>query len=432
MCAGVAAITAVKFLLRRGDAKPAPWNHQYDPFRGILAATKLRWGLNGPLLRFLIRHRGPSIIEHMRKQPAPPPTFYPKNSIDEILHAARWAPSGDNEQPWHFERLGDEAVMVHLAPHDKSNIYHYRDSEPNVLAIGGLLENLRIAASAHGRRMEWRVETAVDPLRLHVQFTVDATVFPDRLYAAIGQRSVDRNRYRTRKLTDIERKELEAALNDQLRIDWYSTPADRLRFARLSALGTNIRLRTPEAFPIHQRIIDWELNLSPTKIPANALGLRGSTRWILRRAMRDWGRMRLLNQLGGARSAALEMDYVPILSSAAAFTLRFAPTTREAREIEDLLHAGSNIQRFWLTATRLGLAMQPTLAILAFAHYGHNDLPFTTEAVLFEKAKQLALGFRRVFGAVPDDFIFMGRIGEPLPRMGVSRSVRRPVAELMI
>jgi len=48
LCAGVASITAVKFLLRRGDVQPAPWSHHYDAFRGILATTKLRWGLAGP------------------------------------------------------------------------------------------------------------------------------------------------------------------------------------------------------------------------------------------------------------------------------------------------------------------------------------------------------------------------------------------------
>ena len=33
LCAGVAAITAVKFLLRRGDPMPAPWTQQYDAGR---------------------------------------------------------------------------------------------------------------------------------------------------------------------------------------------------------------------------------------------------------------------------------------------------------------------------------------------------------------------------------------------------------------
>ena len=45
LCAGVATIMAAKLLLRRGDVKAAPWSHHYDAFRGILATTRLRFGL---------------------------------------------------------------------------------------------------------------------------------------------------------------------------------------------------------------------------------------------------------------------------------------------------------------------------------------------------------------------------------------------------
>ena len=430
LCAGVTAVTAVKLLLRRGDVKPAPWSHHYDAFRGILATTKLRFGLNGPLQRLKLRLARPAIA-HMVRRPAPPATFRPEDPIDEILHAARWAPSGDNEQPWRFEKLGSEAILVHVTRRKAENVYHYRDGEPNVLAAGMLLESLRIAASVHGGRMEWRMEVDSDPLVLRVAFIADGTVGPDPLYAALGLRSVDRRRYRVRKLAGAERQALEAALAGVLRIDWHTSVASRWRFARLSALATNVRLRAPETLSIHQGIIDWNVTLSPDKIPAGALGLRRSTLRIMHWAMRDWGRTQLLNRLGGTGSAALEMDYVPILSSAAAFTLRFPTAAQVRRETADLLEAGARIQRFWLTAAHLGLALQPALAVLIFAHYGQSELPFSKDAAVFAKAKRLAHEFRRVFGAGTEDFVFMGRIGEPLPRIGACRSVRRPVSELM-
>jgi sulfur-carrier protein adenylyltransferase/sulfurtransferase len=430
LCAGVATVMATKLLLRRGDVKPAPWSHHYDAFRGILATTKLRYGLNGPMQRLKLR-AGPQIIAAMRKRAPPPETFYPEDAIDEILHAARWAPSGDNEQPWRFEKLTPDTLLVHLTPHNARNVYHYRDGEPDILAAGMLLENLRIAASFHGKRTEWQIHAGSPSLTLRVKLIDDAAVVTDPLYASLGQRSVDRNRYRRRTLTNSERLALEAALGGWLRIDWYSTPVARWRFAGLSALATKVRLSTPEALPIHQEIIDWGVNLSPTKIPAGALGLSRSTLKIMRWALRDWGRTRLLNRLGGTYSAALEMDYVPVLSSAAAFTLRFAAAAQVSYETEDLLHAGEHIQRFWLVATRLGLALQPALAVLIFAHYGQNDTAFTTDATVRGQAKRLAQRFREVFGAGTDEFVFMGRIGEPLPRVGNTRSVRRAVVELM-
>jgi nitroreductase len=430
LAAGVAGIMAIKFLLRRGDAKPAPWSHQYDAFRGILASKHLLFGLNGPVQRLKLRIAGPQIMAKIRKQAVPVDTFYPVDAIDEILHAARWTPSGDNEQPWRFEKRHDGSVHVHINRHVTGNIYHYRNGEPNVWVAGMLLETLRIAASAHGRRAEWHVESASDPLVLHVQFVSDLTIVPDPLYAALGERSVDRNRYRIRKLTNAERIALEAALDGRLRIDWRCTPGARWRFAKLSAKATDIRLRAPEALPVHQNIIDWDVVLSPTKIPAGALGISRLTLKIMRWAIQDWDRMDRLNRFTGTFSAALEMDYLPILSSAAVFTLRFP--TGGTHSIDGLLDAGIHIQRFWLTAARLGLAVQPAMALLVFADYGQNDVPFTVIPALRVKAKRLAEEFRRLFVAGTEEFVFMGRIGEPLRRAGVHRSVRRPVSELMV
>jgi sulfur-carrier protein adenylyltransferase/sulfurtransferase len=432
LCAGVAAIMAVKLLLRRGNIKPAPWSHHYDAYRGVLSTTRLRFGLSGPVQRLKLRFAGPRIIASMLKQPPPLPTFHPEDAIDEILHAARWAPSGDNEQPWSFEKLGQQAVMVQMAPRNALNPYHYRDDEPNVLAIGMLLENLRIAASAHGRRMEWRAVDGPIPLRVHVQFTADKTVVPDPLYAELGQRSVDRSRYRARKLTAAERAALEAAVQGHLHIEWLETAAARWRFARLSAIATDIRLRAPETLPIHQKIIDWNSNLSPTRIPSAALGLRRLTLKIMRWSLQNLQRTQLLNRLGGTMSAAIEMDYIPILSSASAFTLRFLDMPLDGRSpVPKRLEAGICIQRFWLTIARLGLAMQPSLAVLIFAHYGQNEPDFTADAAVRAKAKRLATEFRNVFNAGTDEFVFMGRLGEPLRRIGVSRSVRKPIADLM-
>ena len=65
---------------------------------------------------------------------------------------------------------------MHLHPYDRENVYHYRTGELNLLTAGMLFQNLRIAASAHSRRMEWRIDGGPDPLRLHVAFTLDESV----------------------------------------------------------------------------------------------------------------------------------------------------------------------------------------------------------------------------------------------------------------
>ena len=430
LCAGVAAVMAIKFLLRRGDVQPAPWHHHFDAYRNIYAKTRLPFGLAGPMQRLKLALARRSIAGRLQAATPPPATFAPADVLDNILQAARWTPSGDNEQPWRFDKLSASSVRVHVAPADAANPYEYRDGEPIVLAAGMLLESLRIAASSHGMRMDWQHDDGAGPMRITVRFIEDPTIVRDKLFAALGQRSVDRTAFRARRLLPAEIAALEAALGDALRVDWYPTRNMRWRFARLSALATDIRLRAPETFQVHQRIIDWDNPLSPAKVPARALGLRNATLRIMRWAMQDWRRADRLNRLTGTFSAAMEMDYGPILSSAAAFALRFADSGTAGPD--RILEAGIHIQRFWLTATHLGLALQPALAILIFADYGAKNIPFTTNTALQAKAGRLARMFRERLGADPHAFVFMGRIGEPHWRAWNSRSTRLRIDELKI
>jgi len=432
LCAGVAAVAALKLLLGRGGVKPAPYHHHFDAYRDKLVLSRLPFGNAGPMQQLKLALGRRAYARATERAPATEEQPYsPSSTVEQILNAARWAPSGDNEQPWRFQILGEDAVAVHLT-YSTTNVYEYRAGEPNVLAGGMLLESIRIAASAFGRVMEWHYEGGeTERHRIALRFLPASGTAVDPLYSYLGLRSVDRRPYRLRSLTQRERSTLEGVLGDGLRIEWHIPLASRWQFARLSARATDVRLRAPEAFPVHQRIIDWNRRFSPTGIPAGALGLNRPTLSIMRWALQNEERNRLLLR-GGTLSTAAQMDYAPILASAGFFAIR---TTRSAatpdERVHMLLEAGRSLQRFWLTASKLGLAMQPGLAILIFAHYGEHAIPFTSDADVARRASRLAAEFRRAFGAGTDDFVFMGRIGEPRPQRLPCRSTRRPLPDLI-
>ena len=456
LCAGVAAVTAIKLLLRRGNVMWAPYQHHYDPYVGKLAITRLIWGNAGPLqqLKLALGKRSIAALEgRPKRQPDQPP----RTPLEEILRAARWAPSGDNVQPWRFEVLenqGQESVRVHLRGHAKDNVYEYRLGEPTLLAGGALLENLRIAASGWGRRMEWHYEGAENPEslplypeslplhkdaahRIRVDFFPSDTVQPDPLIAQLMLRSVDRRGYQRRKLTTHEKQTLEQAAGSEIVLDWQETIGERLGIAWLGAKATDIRLRTPEAYETHRRMLDFKRDHSPDGVPAGTVGLDRVTLLVMRWAMQRFQRLRVLNRLGGTWSVAAQLDLLTGWASAAFFTMRLAnapsalaPAGSQARN-EQLLRAGQNIQLFWLEASRLGLAVQPGLAILAFAYYGEAKIPFTSEESLLQKARRLSDGFHRKLGRHPAAYVFIGRIGQPYLRLPRYRSTRRQLAELM-
>jgi nitroreductase len=129
------------------------------------------------------------------------------------------------------------------------------------------------------------------------------------------------------------------------------------------------------------------------------------------------------------------MDLLPGLFSAGYFLLlrrgEPVPEERDAATIR----AGCAVQRFWLTATRLGLALQANIGTLCFANYGRRNIEFSTARHALPQARRLAERFDRFCAehdAAAEDVVFMGRLGTPRQVPLASRSIRRPLADLMV
>jgi len=426
-CSGVVAAAALKVLLRRGNIMPAPYNHHFDAYRGRLAITRLPFGNAGPVQRLKLAIARRVVKNLPRSDSIPEPASAARTPIEEILNLARWAPSGSNAQPWDFEIAGSEIVRLHIRT-DPSNIYQYRDCEPTWLAAGMLIETMRIAATGWQRTMAWQAPSAgTDTIPVH--FSQDHRVSRDPLFGVITTRSTDRHAYRRRGLTEAEKAALASTLGETGFVHWHESLSERLRLARTGALSAAIMLRCPEAFTIQQSIIDWIHPLSAEGIPAGTWPLHPAILPGWRWTMQRWERARLLNGVGGAGVLAAHMDYAPIVASSALFDVRLkAPTAVPEDRRAQLLAIGGCLQRFWLTATNMGLAIQPLLAIVCVAHYGRMRVPFTRERGLLARSERLARLFDRAVGANASEVLFLGRIGEPFARLPLHRAVRRPIA----
>lgn len=435
LCASVAGAEAIKILLGRGRVRAAPWYHQFDAYRGKFVVGKLRWGNRSPLQRLKAAAVSRRMTASPDKRGAPEPPR-PLSQVEHILDLARWAPSGDNNQPWRFEVRDDRTVIVHVRDQSHDDVYDYAGGQPTLLSTGMLLETIAIAASGQGRRASWRHAdtTGADHHRIEVQLEPATDVAASPLLPFIRLRTVDRRPYRRKPLTTVQKQALAASLGDELEVSWFESSQERRKMAALNGRATDIRLRIPEAFTVHRRIIDWERGRSPTGIPAGALGLDRMTLGFMRWAMKDWARMRKVNRMPGATiGARLQMDYLPGINCAAHFVLSPRAALPEGTErVPVLLRHGQAIQRFWLTATALGLAMQPWLAPLCFAHYGREGAVFTDDASIRAKAAALA---DALDGAVPGagaDVLFAGRLGSPTSAHVAPRSVRKPLDALLV
>ncbi len=427
LCAGLAATEAMKLLLHRGKVRAAPWGLHFDAHRGKLAYTWRPWGNANPLQRL-----GLAIA---RRRLAAMPAFAPDipkkpfTVIEQILDVARWAPSGDNTQVWRFEILDQHRIAVHGFDTREHCIYDV-NGRPSQIALGTLLENIRIAASAHGLRAEIarRGGEPDDKPVFDVEFIPDSTVQPDPLLPYIPIRSVQRRPMRMRPLLKHEKTALESAAGDAYRIVWLEGFARKLDVAALMSRAAELRLTLPEAYRVHRDVIEWNASFSEDRVPDQAIGLDKLTLRLMRWAMQSWARVAFFNAyLAGTMMPKLQLDFVPAVACAAHFVL----IARERPEsVDDYVAAGRAMQRFWLTATRLGLQLQPEMTPLIFSAYARERIQFSEKPDSFGKARRLSTRLARLIGKDTENAVFMGRIGAG--RAATARSLRLPLERLKV
>lgn len=351
------------------------------------------------------------------------------DAVYQILDLARWAPSGDNTQPWRFEVRSSRHVVVHGFDTRDHCVYDL-DGHPSQIALGALIETAAIAASAHHWRLDSQLRTDSSPERLIFDwhFSEDPTIKPDPLCACIQSRSVQRRPLRTQALSADEKSALSAACAPGFDLLWLEGFSARLQTAQLMFHSAKIRLTSPEAYEVHRDIIDWRQQFSTDKVPEQALGTDPMTTRLMEFVMGSWERVQFFNRfLAGTWAPRIQLDWLPSLMCGAHFALL---AKAPAQSPADYVQAGRAMQRVWLTATRLGLQMQPEVTPLVFTRYAREQRRFSRVPQLMEQAEQVRLNLEQLIGKdASQRSVFMGRLGHGTPPR--SRSLRRPLNELI-
>ena len=352
----------------------------------------------------------------------------PDQVILQILDLARWAPSGDNAQPWRFQVLDGLNFVIHGTDTRDHCIYDL-DGRPTQLALGALIETAAIAASRHGLHLDARLRPMTDPARpsFDVSLMPQAGLKADPLWRAIAERSVNRGRLSRAPLTGEHWQALSAAAGADHELVAFEG-AQRLAWARLLWANGGLRLRLPEAFETHRGVIDWGQRYSRTCIPDQALGVDAVTLGVMRRAMSSWQRVDFMNRwLAGTQMPRLLMDFLPALFCGAHMAL---VAKRPPSTVEDYVAGGRAVQRLWLTATMLGLQHQPAATPLVFSRYLREGTRFTANGEELRVAVRLAASLNGLLADKADLALWLGRIGRG--DAATSRSVRLRLADLLV
>ncbi len=349
--------------------------------------------------------------------------------LHQILDLARWAPSGDNTQPWRFEIVDELHFVIHGRDTRDDTVYDL-DGRASQLSLGTLIETLAIAATGHGLTLKVtrRADMPDDCPTFHAELRQMPGTTPSPLRDAIARRSVQRRPLKTTRLTEDELQALRESVGAEHELLVYQAWTERKRWAAMLWVNAGLRLRLPEAFEVHRRVIQWDARYSADRIPDQALGVAAPTIAMMRLAMTSWKRVEFLNTwLAGTIAPRIEMDLVPALACAGHVAIL---ARRPPQSIDDHVAAGRAVQRFWLTATALGLQHQPALTPLVFTRLLREGIAFTRHAPSLASAQRVATGLDALLGGQSARGVWLGRIGHGAAAQ--SRSVRKPLSQLLV
>jgi molybdopterin/thiamine biosynthesis adenylyltransferase/nitroreductase len=430
LCAGFAGSFALKILLGRGDVPAAPRGIHFDAYRNKLATTWRPWGNANPLQRLGLMIARKRVMSRSGGAAVEKNTPEPEKAMERILDLARWAPSGDNDQPWQFDIVDDNHVVIHATDTREWCVYDL-DGTSSQIAVRALLETIAIAASAEGIRAEFsrRRDTPETALMIDVQLHADAEVVSSPLLPFIRARSTQRRPLTTRSLLPRQKRAMEVAVGEGYRVHWLEGRSNRWQMARLLFHSAHIRLTTPEAYEVHRKNVEWGVQFSEDRIPEYAVGVDRLTGKVMRWGLESWDRVKMLNRFfAGTWLPRLQMDLLTGLRCAAHFVIL---ADRPLETADDYIAGGRAMQRFWLEATRQGLQFQPEMTPLIFSRYVATSQVFTERIDEREVAVKVATDLGRVL-ADNDALtrVYMGRLGfGPAPE---SRSLRLPLGKLMV
>lgn len=335
------------------------------------------------------------------------------NILVTILQQAVQAPSGDNSQPWHFVwSEKDQVLSLYNLPNNDNPIFNYQQRGSHI-AHGALLENIRLLAGTAGYRaeIELRADSARDNLVAKTRFIETSKVENTFLAPYIDQRNTNRKPYQTRPLTAIEREALLKVNTEGITLTLEQTEGSKEQLARAVSTAERVMLQYK---PLHDYFFDM-IRWTGAQEQKKGNGLYVKTMELLPpqllifKLYSFWPIARILNRLN--LPAFIAKENAKIYKQASAFIL----FTNAEHTPESYIKLGSVLQRVWLTATSLGLSMQPVAGVV----YLYQRLVNEPNTSLNSNQSQLVIGayenIANVFKTPVDSLRMLVRIGQGEP-----------------
>jgi hypothetical protein len=274
---------------------------------------------------------------------------------DAISQAARHAPSADNSIPWQYSWLENDALLL---VNDKARSGNATDTTYILtnLAMGAAAENALLAASTLGITSAVNYSKDEDEIRATISFELandnQNTPLDADLAQQIELRHSDRRFPYKGEITEDIITNLQDSISDPAHsLKVYNTKNTIKEIVPYIRRAEAVRFKSES---LHSELFDTVKfdEVSPDEgMTLDVLGIEAPARPMFR-LLRKWSAMKFLNLLGTSQLIAIRSVTLPIINSPG-----LAMITTPSDSAQNIFNAGRQIQRVWLQATSLGLAV---------------------------------------------------------------------------
>ena len=281
-----------------------------------------------------------------------------------LLEKARWAPSGDNGQPWRIiPGYCEFSAQVVLDKIQKLAFLDFQ-GEASRIAVGGFLENLRVVATCHeyvlrigdiagSKPDDFSVNICLEPMG-HMKI--------DPLANFVGHRHSNRKPQPTKPLPTTIIQTLEAASENGV---WAKFISDRKKIGILAdavAMADRVRFTHRNCHEEFHEKVRWtkqEAVENPAGFSVETFEINSIEKLALK-ATRKFQVLRLADRWFRMGNVAANAARRQVVNSSAIGALIGNPTAKSF-----WINVGRSLQRSWLQATAHGLGFQ-VLAVAPF------------------------------------------------------------------
>ncbi|MGB0757189.1 MAG: hypothetical protein ACPGO5_01910 [Patescibacteria group bacterium] len=335
-----------------------------------------------------------------------------EQKIKEILVEAVEAPSGDNSQPWRF-RIKNDVLFIKCTASNDNEAYNYQ-KRGSLVAVGALLENIRIISSykGYGCNLFYFPDKCSD-IVAKVEFTKSEKKL-DENYESIKNRFTDRRPYLKNSVQDSVINTLKSFSDKKVFVKVVSQSTKVNEIAKLLSYNEMLILENKFIRSSLLSSIVWKERVHKEKrkgLYIRTLALEKEKEFVFRLLLNFDGLARLAKILGLTK--LISKDSAGLYSETDSYIL--LSTTKNVKKQKLYLDVGILLQRIWLHLTSKQLSLQPVAALIYLRHRineNRRSVDFLSRAQS-EKVLSIYDSIKGIFNLEDEEEILMlSRIGK--------------------